>query len=495
MSFTYKGRTVTLEALLTFIGILVGVFAIARPVQRQSLILFVPLWMLPVAVGLSLLLLICRDAPFGVIPPFGWPLPLVRYGLTLGAFLIPVGAAVWGWFSWHGARLTGQKIERVEEMFQTALREGEFDEVERILRRNQEALEQLPPNAASALFHPAMVNAMVQSHSMVHLELLANIEFLKSLENRFGAVDVVVREMLRCDWSPLRSAVVARYGGVEHLTYSESERDLMEKTFENPEWYVAANAHYPLIISAIEALRSGKLDKLYNGVGQDYEASQGISSRSGCPVYLALKTEVLAIEAALGRRVEEDLYLTDLWQIFSAVLERSDFEQSIWQNPLSNSEFPTPYAYLLYEIASDLRALSAHALQSATNNGKTVAEAPNRVARDLALGWSLCVQCIARSQGRVSPEFRNDVIREYLLFILALKGEPSEIYPGLAREDALVAWRDLFLSELQQRIAGDIQEGEAIKEAFKSLDQGKMFVFEGSDWLEQRLFGSRSIGF
>lgn len=494
---TDKGQTVTLEALLTFIGILVGVLAIARPVQRQSLILFVPVWVLPVAIGLSLVLLICRDAPLGVIPPFGWPLPLVLYSLTLGAFLIPVGAAAWGWFSWHEARLTGKKIERVEEIFRTALREREFDEVERILRRNQQALEQLPPSAASVLFRPAMVNALVQSDSMVHLELLANMKFLKSLENRFGAIDVVVRELLRCDSSPLRSAVVARCGGVEHLTYSELERELMAKTFENPEWYVMASAHYPLIISAMEALRSGKLDKLHNGVGRDYEARQGISSRSSCPIYLAVKTEVLAIEAAIGQRVEEDFYISDLWQILTAILERSNFEESVWRSPLSNREFPTPYAYLLYQISSDLRDLSAKTLQSATNNGEPpVAEAPGRVARDLAKSWSFCVWRIADSQGRVSPDFRNDVIREYLLFVLALKGEPSEIYVGPARKDAegLVAWRDLFLSELRQRIAGDPRKGEAIREAFESLDQGKMFVSEGYDWLEGQLFGDGSGG-
>jgi hypothetical protein len=39
----------TLEALLTFIGILVGVLAIVRPVQRRSIILFMTPWGLGVA--------------------------------------------------------------------------------------------------------------------------------------------------------------------------------------------------------------------------------------------------------------------------------------------------------------------------------------------------------------------------------------------------------------------------------------------------------------
>jgi hypothetical protein len=122
-----------------------------------------------------------------------------------------------------------------------------------------------------------MVASLVDSHSLVHLELLANIKFLESLENRFGAVDVVVRELLHSEVSPLRSAVVSRYGGLEHLVYSEAEKALMDKTFLNPQWYVVASAHYPLVISAVEVLRSGKLDFRYNEIGRDYEASQGIS--------------------------------------------------------------------------------------------------------------------------------------------------------------------------------------------------------------------------
>jgi len=325
---------------------------------------------------------------------------------------------------------------------------------------------------------------------MVHLELLADMAFLDSLENRFGAVDVVVRELLRSDSSPLLSAIVARYGGLEHLIYSESERKLMERTFENPKWYVAANGHYPLIISALEALRSGKLDRLYNGVGRDYEASQGISSRSSCPIYLAVKTEVIAIDAALGERAEEDFYISDLWQIFNAVLERSTFDKSVWGNSFSNPEFPTPYAYLLYQISADLRALSVNALVSATESPKV--DAPGRIARALAQSWSFCVWNIADSQGQVSPQFRKDVIRQSLLFILGLHCEPTEIYhcPSGIGTDDLVPWRDLFLSELRKRIIGNPRRLEAIREAFDSLDQGKMFVFHGREWLEEKLFGS-----
>jgi hypothetical protein len=87
----------TLEALLTFAGILVAVLAIARPVQRRSLILFASVWRLGAGILLSFVLIFCRDAPFGMSPPFGWPLPTVLFSLTIGAFLIPVLAALWSW--------------------------------------------------------------------------------------------------------------------------------------------------------------------------------------------------------------------------------------------------------------------------------------------------------------------------------------------------------------------------------------------------------------
>jgi hypothetical protein len=195
---------VTLEALLTFAGILVGVLAIAHPVQRHSLLLFGSVWRLVAAILISFCLIFCRDAPLGVSPPFGWPLPIALFGLTVGAFLIPVLAAVSSWASWRRARLTDRKINRIENLFQAALREREFDEVERIVRKNLDNLNRLPGSATSVLFDKAMVAALVDSHSLVHLELLSNMNFLKTVG--LAGVDTAVRVLLRSEVSPLRSS-------------------------------------------------------------------------------------------------------------------------------------------------------------------------------------------------------------------------------------------------------------------------------------------------
>jgi len=480
----------TLEALLTFAGILVAVLAIARPVQRRSLILFASVWRVGAAILLAFVLIICRDAPLGMTPPFGWPLPTVLFSLTIGAFLIPVLAALWSWASWHGAKITGNKIKHVEKLFQAALREHEFDEVERIVRNNLQNLDRLPSSAISVLFDRAMVAALVDSHSLVHLELLSNMEFLKSLD--FSAVDSVVRVLLRSDVSPLRSAVVKRFGGVEHLNYTDAEQDLMAKTFEKPEWYVAASAHYPLVISAVEVLRSGKLDEDYNNIGRNYEADQGVSTRAYCPVYLAVKTEVIAIESAIENRFEQDLYISDLFDIFRAVQERSTFNQAVWESSLSNSEFPTPYAYLLYEINADLRDLSANAVEKSISASEPPqAEAPGLTARYLAQNWSFCIWNMSESEGEVSPDFRKSIIKQYLLFILALGWGPSEVGPGVRNDTkGLDIWRDLFVNELQRRFLGNSRGKQVLKDAMASLDRGKLFVSEGYDWLEEQLFGT-----
>jgi hypothetical protein len=483
---------INLESLLTFIGILVAAAAIGRPVQRRSLMLFIPARYLIIGISLSFIFILWRDAPLGVKPPFGWPLADATFCLTVLAFAVPVAAALLGWRKWQHADLEQVDAEQLRELFQAALREKEFDEVERILRRNQDTLTALPPQVAAVLFHPSMVAALVDSYSLIHLELLSKVEFLESLKDRHAAIDAMTRVLLKSELSPLRSAAASRYGSFENLLHGQTEQELMEKTFQNPAWYLKTSAHYPLVISAVELLATTKLDAAYNGSGRSYETTQGISARSHCPVYLALKTEKLAIEAALREHVDGDFYVSDFFDMFRAIQERSKFEEDVWKSSINNSEYPTPFAYLLHTIAWDLRGLAETAVQEALRqDSPTKIDKPGQIAKAIAQTWSMCVWNIARSEGQVSPEFRKAIIEQYFVFLLELKYQLSEICfsPPTSDVEGLDDWVNLFLKEVQERVNWSNTAKKAIfQEAFESLDQGKGYVFNGSDWLEKELF-------
>ena len=78
---------------------------------------------------------------------------------------------------------------------------------------------------------------------------------------------------------------------------------MFESTFQDPDWYHQTNAHYPLIITAINKIESGSLDVSYNLPDENYVATQGLLKRANCPLYLAIKTEVIAIGAAVEKLV------------------------------------------------------------------------------------------------------------------------------------------------------------------------------------------------
>ena len=166
-----------LEGLLTYFGLLAAAAAIMGPVQRRSLLLFVPNWLLPISSLAALVFLIIRDAPLGIRPRFGLTLEMAIYLLTFGAFVLPVAAALTAWMLWLAARLSARNIPQLEAFLQTALREGKFDEVDRVLRKNHDRLAKIPPGAATVLFNPRLVHQMVSSHSFVHLELLSQRPF------------------------------------------------------------------------------------------------------------------------------------------------------------------------------------------------------------------------------------------------------------------------------------------------------------------------------
>lgn len=479
-----------LDALLTYFGILVAALAIMGSVQRKSLVIFVPRWLLILPTTLAIVFLIVRDMPPGLRPIFGWRQDMATYSLTLGAFIIPVLGAMAGWLLWYRARLTGSNIPYLKALFDTALQKGEFDEVDRVLRKNHDRLLSLPAGASAVLFQPRMVKHLVEAHSVIHLELLANRQFLESLENRLQAVEVVVRQLPSAETSPLQSVVVSRYGGIEHLEYTKEEAELISTTFLCPEWYKAANAHYPLLIAAKDKIESGQLDKVYNRPSKSYEADQGVSSRSNCPIYLSEKMEVLAIEAALNAGDQGDFYISDFFNLTDLIFDRSTFD-IVSASTSGIRGALTPYSYLLDQIAQDLEYLTAKAVQASLKKNKSAPDdsVPDRVGMDLIRTWSMCIWLIMSEPGKIDPDLCRNIVERYFLFMFACGFEPNElpvhqIHGGVS----LKHWRDALLKDLKDMLRSPhMQHIQTLKEVFKSLDFPKQFIFEGYDWVKAEL--------
>jgi hypothetical protein len=419
---------VNLDGLLTFFALLVAAVAIMGTLQRRSLLMFVPRWLLPFAILAGLTCLIFRDMPLGLKPLFGWRLDLVTYGLTLSAFLLPIGSAVIAWICWLNAKLTSRNISQLEFFLQAALREGELDEVERVLHKNSGRLSKIPSGVATLLFSPRLVQLMVTSHSFIHLELLSQPQFMGPLENRLVAVENVVRELLIAQASPVQSAVVARFGGNEQLQYTDNEKNLMEATFENPTWYHDTNAHYPLIITAINKIESGELNAPYNLPDESYIAHQGVSKRATCSLYLAIKTEVIALCAAVEAADERDFYISDLWQILMKMYEHTTFDPKV-SKPSVFGEPTTPYSYLLNEIAFDFEKLTERAVQISVEESKQAptTSKPNATGRTLVKFWCLSVWELLSKPNRLDPNLMDRIVERYFRFMFALGWQTTEV--------------------------------------------------------------------
>jgi hypothetical protein len=480
-----------LEALLTFFGLLAAAVAIMGPVQRRALLLFVPKWLLPLSSIAALIFLIIRDTPLRVPPPFGWRLDMVTYLLGLGSFVFPVSGAVIAWLLWWNARLSSRNLPQLEEFLQSALREGEFDEVDRVLRKNHLGLANIPPNAATLLFNPRLVHQMINSHSFIHLELLARRPFMESLENRLQAVETVVREILVAETSPLQAAVVKRFGGIEHLQYTKVDQTLFESTFQDPDWYHDTNAHYPLIITAINKIESGSLDVSYNLPDENFVATQGVSKRANCPLYLAIKTEVIAIGAAVEKRIEKDFYISDLWQILMKIYSHSKYDPTVVNGSRSLYDPYTPYSYLLKEIASDFEGLTERAVQRSVDKNHAVPQnaAPTPTGTKLVEMWCLSIWKLMSEPGRINPAHLDEIVERYFRFMFALGWQTTEIlYTSGQSVPHLYAWRDRLFKEFKECTKSPSAEHiKVLHRIFGNLDWGKQFISDGFDWLKPQL--------
>jgi len=455
----------------------VAVYALAQPIQRRSVPLFAPMWFVLFTIVISAGFLIWHY----IVPALCYKfLPWSDIGSVVGAFFFPIMGVLTAYAFWYRAKLTKRKDKKFQRFIYASYYEDKYDELMRILEKNEKSLHKvLEPETLDLLFERKFVKHMVDAHKWIHLRLFSNKELVEKLPNRFRVTDNIIREFIDAKNTPLHSAIVKDYGGSEYLRPTKEEWDLIEKTLQNPEWYMSVRIDYALtVLACCEVIVSKNLDPSYNKNDEWYIAHQGESTRLRCPVYLAIKTHVIMLKKAIEIEGEEDYYTSDLWNIFQSVCEHSKYDKDVWENIDANSEYPTPFAYLMKEILSDLEFLC--------NDSYKQGNRPlGRIGDNLIRTWATCVANLGHSKNKVSNKFKHDCIGYYLSYTLKM----MEAFEGAEgeRKVNIKQWRDLLVEELKRYRSGDDRLGETLFQSMNELDMGKRYISDYHEWLRGEL--------
>ena len=469
----------TLEGLLTLMGLIIAIYALAQPVQRRSIPLLVPMWLVLLSIVISASLLMWRYALRVLcIELYPWS----DLASMVGAFIFPLAGLIIAYLYWHRAKISKQNDKKFRRFILASFYEDKFDELMRIVEKNEESLHRvLKPETLDLLFERTFVKRMVEAHNWIHLRLFSNNRLVEKLPDRFRVTDNLIREFLNAKATPLHSAIVAAYGGSEHLRPTKKEWELIKKTLQNPEWYMSVRIDYSLtVLACCEEIASGKYDRPYNQNDEWYTASQGESTRLRCPFYLALKTHVIMLKKAIEIKGEDDYYVSDIWDLFRGVCGHSRYNENVWENRDASSEHPTPFAYLIKEVFFDLKDLCRE-----KGRYKQSIRPPGRVGSDLIRIWASSVAYLGYSRDKVSDRFKAECLGYYLAYTLEMK-ETCEKTEGENKENSKL-WCDQLVEELKKHKAGDEILREVLFESMNHLDIGKTYIYDHEDWLRSVL--------
>lgn len=469
----------SLGALLTVIGVILAVYALARSSQRKSMGIFVPFRPILSGIALSAGLLIALE----VLTQWNVESPTAKFILGLTAFLIPIGVTVWAVASWHRAKLNAKNEPQFREFLLSCLRDDVFDEAVRILTKNKDNLAYvLTGDTADLVFDRQFIEAMVKSRSWLHLELLANKNLLDTLPRHYRAVDQTFREYLASEDSPLRTSALLGEGGDETLLLTNNDEELINRTLRNPNWYHRCRVGYPLVLSACEAIESESLNEAYNCADARYGALQGIAPRSRCPVFLAIKTISHALKDSItkGCGTEEDTHrdAANLWDIFKVIQSHSKYCKETWEEPVRCGDYPTPFGFLLAEILSDYYSICNDAYNTSDCGEKNLP--PDTLAPVIRM-WAFCVMRLADDKEHISPRFRNTHVSSFLELILQLRHYEIN---AKTHQETKKAWTQIFVDQTKDVI---MDSQSCLSTILNGMDPCKDHIRQNRGWLTKEL--------
>ncbi len=477
----------TLQGLLTFLGLLLASYSAIRQPYRDLVRVFIsPIWVLSWITPALLALLwphLMRVAGQDVCPDTAALLESV-------GFLLPIGCLGHCVAAFTRSRLTKRRAPLLKQAWRSARSEGAFEGIRWVIERNLSRLASVTgPDVAEALFDPTFVERTIGARSWLHLEMLASEELVALLPDRYAASDAVIRAILAARGTVVHRWVAKTHGGQDRVTLTNAEQSVLAGTFESPAWYMKVGAYYPLAMYPIERLSSAEYDQEYNGSAEFYGLGQGTARRSYCPVWVATKVMVLAISRAIAEREMRDMYVSTLWDIFRAVADRSRKSAFVAQAG-RRSEHPTPYAYLMNDICRDLNELCREACRTGMGpdgQGADPKDAPQFSI--VAQIWAGCLGYLAARPDASTQAFRSELLIHYLNFMLQVGFWPRDALISDEPVDATIRqrYRDVLARELIQAIGGDQEGKRLVLDAAGRLDPCKTWVREGQDWF--RVFG------
>lgn len=477
----------SLGSLLTIVGIAIAAYSVARPVQRRSLSMFVPVRGVLFALVLPALLVIID---YGLVA-FGADIgEIARFLIGAVALGLPVGALVWAARAWHGAVLTKHHETHFIDLARSSLYENSYDELVRVVRRNAGRLHEVATDEMVAmLYDRRVIAALASRRSWIHLQLLAHPGFFERVKEKAGLnhcpreVELVIREYLVAEESPLRLFVVSHEQGDPTASATQEERDLVQRTFGNRGWYARAKVERPLFAVCRELLDSRALDESYNQTDDYYTCPIGLSSRSRCPLYLAEKVMYQGFQQAIQANAPAGTARSEIWWLFMEVHKHSRYRREEWGDP--PSEHPTPFAYLMHEVCSDLWDLASEAYSQSDNGDKQ----PTELICELAKVWAHCVVTLAgdmvETGHHVSPRFATECAEWYLHCLLEWQSlghdeQGNEI-------EAPLAWARMLLDSLKEKVRCRQQVAKRLIEVLGGMDLYGRAEGKHESWLESEI--------
>ncbi len=465
-----------IDGLFTILAIIIALYTLAQPIQRKTVSIFVPIWLLIAIFLMTTGIIIWRES----VSTLGYELyAWSDLGSKLTAIFIPILGLSLSVFLWYRAKLGIRKDFKFRDFIYTSINEDKYDELDRILRRNEGRLYKvIESDTIDLIFDRKVVESLNRFPDWLHISLLKDKSLFEKLNNPFSTVDVVMRNLISKEDSILQSYVASTFGGLEYPRLTKLEQELIEETFEDPHWYIDLRIDYPLVIFACERIDSGVFDIKYNQNDDFYIRLQGISGKIKCPIYLFIKIHYIALDRALEFD-DRDYYVSDLWDIFRNICNHIEYNRLVWENPYTNREYPTPYIFLVKAILNDLRILS----EKKINKGKNP---PGRIGDDLVRIWYTCVSYISRLENKIPFSFISDCIGNFLDLLLEIRENHGET-KTVSLKSNLSDWCDLMLNEIKRLSIHDDELNEKIHRSITNLDKGKYHILNNVEWLLKEL--------